>query len=880
MRKKRITKRVFTSALAMTLALSQGVTAFAADVINPAGAEMKVNLENKYWYKVKMPAIIDLEYDADNAQYISNYELQACGQIFDKMLQFDTTDIDITDGVESLTLENYIGRANLGEKNHTYVLGANEGETTLTEDWQSVAGVARHDSHGVKKGNYTGTANYKFKLVDGTNKVDVTDPSIIDSKLAIGAGQTHPIEVMKDGVDIAADMNWSSSDNSVARVTGDGTIVIPSTAKAGDTAEISGYLPDNTQAKADISESKLIRGLKDAFGPLTVYAAEEDMRGEKVVSFTVTIVEINFDNTVTSIDAIELFPGESTKVRAIIEPETEGKVTWSATRASGLGLSKNGNYCTIKLADDIPEGDRFELIATYGDYSKKLPVIVKSHHVHTAGTPVRENEVAATCTEAGSYDEVTYCVDDNVEMSREHKQIAATGHSWGAWVDENGQQVRYCNNDKSHKDIGALTEYTATYNLDGGSATGLKTTFTKEDTFTLPTPTKDGCEFVGWKGSNGTTAQKNVTIARGTAHNVSYTAEWKSKTYQLTVNLNGGSSTTKTQTVEAGKAIKLDSYPTQSGYEFLGWRKVGDGDAVLDPYGNFTVKSGNASVEAVWGKTDNPRYLSPTGKEVYSTSNHILNYNNRWSYGVIYETDGTTPVDLSNFTVEHLKQHGTQGLPNIFSNLQADPSNYTNLVAMSISNAGNLKLCFAEPVTTTTLTIKNRTKTGGLTMSYKEVGVGLTYDLDGSITLPGYEFFGWEAVSNCEINSTVAIHEKSNPTVTVTGKNTEIRAVWLKNSGGNYYTADGVNLGSTYNYTTYILKSNYTWQNGVVKEVRGSYTYDLSRVKNFTAAGFRNGTVDPQIYKIFANLESSKSNFSNVQAIKLSNTGDLRVYYK
>jgi len=47
---------------------------------------------------------------------------------------------------------------------------------------------------------------------------------------------------------------------------------------------------------------------------------------------------------------------------------------------------------------------------------------------HTPGTAVKENEVAPTCTEKGSYDEVVYCTVCHAELSREPKEIAALGH--------------------------------------------------------------------------------------------------------------------------------------------------------------------------------------------------------------------------------------------------------------------------------------------------------------------------------------------------------------------------------------------------------------------------------------------------------------------
>ena len=56
---------------------------------------------------------------------------------------------------------------------------------------------------------------------------------------------------------------------------------------------------------------------------------------------------------------------------------------------------------------------------------------------HTPATAVKENEVAATCTTAGSYDSVVYCSVCNAEISRETVNVPATGHTPAAAVEEN-----------------------------------------------------------------------------------------------------------------------------------------------------------------------------------------------------------------------------------------------------------------------------------------------------------------------------------------------------------------------------------------------------------------------------------------------------------
>ena len=85
---------------------------------------------------------------------------------------------------------------------------------------------------------------------------------------------------------------------------------------------------------------------------------------------------------------------------------------------------------------------------------------------HTAGAALRKNEVAATCTTDGSYDEVIYCTVCKAEISRESKSTPATGHSFGAWTvvkeatcTAEGHETRVCSvcSAKEDKDIGKLS---------------------------------------------------------------------------------------------------------------------------------------------------------------------------------------------------------------------------------------------------------------------------------------------------------------------------------------------------------------------------------------------------------------------------------------
>ena len=87
--------------------------------------------------------------------------------------------------------------------------------------------------------------------------------------------------------------------------------------------------------------------------------------------------------------------------------------------------------------------------------------------------------------------------------------------------------------------------YNISYDLDGGSETTTNpTTYNIEtNTFTLNNPTKTGHTFIGWTGSNGTTAQTTVTISKGSIGDKSYTANWEPIIYTVTFSLTNCKST-------------------------------------------------------------------------------------------------------------------------------------------------------------------------------------------------------------------------------------------------------------------------------------------------------------------------------------------------
>ena len=112
------------------------------------------------------------------------------------------------------------------------------------------------------------------------------------------------------------------------------------------------------------------------------------------------------------------------KAGAIIGIHNSGEVVTGFTTENNPDGKKPSEFF-------IPDNDYFDCI--YATDSGAVSI-----GKHTGGTAVRENEVTATCSKEGSYDEVVSCSGCGEELSRTQKPITINpnAHNFGQWQDE------------------------------------------------------------------------------------------------------------------------------------------------------------------------------------------------------------------------------------------------------------------------------------------------------------------------------------------------------------------------------------------------------------------------------------------------------------
>ncbi len=203
---------------------------------------------------------------------------------------------------------------------------------------------------------------------------------------------------------------------------------------------------------------------------------------------------------------------------------------------------------------------------------------------------------------AGSSQVYFYTVEQTVTLPTPTR----TGYTFLGWTGEgittpqpNVTIPKGSTGDKTYIENWKLTEYSITMDLNGGSGETTLLYTVIDDEFALPTPTRNGYEFVGWTGEGITTPQTRVKIPKGSTGNKAYTANWQVIEYTITLDTNGGPVVSPIKyTVE--DSVTLPIPPDRPGYEFSGWTLDGSGQFPSTPMIIPKGSTGDRLYKAEW----------------------------------------------------------------------------------------------------------------------------------------------------------------------------------------------------------------------------------------------------------------------------------------
>ena len=232
-----------------------------------------------------------------------------------------------------------------------------------------------------------------------------------------------------------------------------------------------------------------------------------------------------------------------------------------------------------------------------------IPKGSTGNKAYTANWQVIEYTITLDTNGGPVVSPIKYAVEDLFTLP----YILRPGYEFAGWTLDGSGMLPFTpliiypgtTGDLHYKAEWRLAEYTITMDLDGGSGQEkVVYTITDED-FELPTPTRNGYEFVGWTGERITTPQTSVKIPKGSTGNKAYTANWKVIRYTITLVTNGGAVIASIRyTVE--DSVTLPIPPDRPGYEFSGWVLDGSGQFPSTPMIIPKGSTGDRIYKAEW----------------------------------------------------------------------------------------------------------------------------------------------------------------------------------------------------------------------------------------------------------------------------------------
>ena len=235
--------------------------------------------------------------------------------------------------------------------------------------------------------------------------------------------------------------------------------------------------------------------------------------------------------------------------------------------------------------------------------SVKIPTGSTGNKAYTANWKVIEYTITLDPNGGPAVSPIKYTVEDTLTLP----YILRPGYEFAGWTLDGSGMLPFTpliiypgtTGDLRYKAEWRLAEYTITMDLNGGSGQEEMVYTITDEEFELPTPTRNGYEFVGWTGERITTPQTSVKIPKGSTGNKAYTANWKVIRYTITLVTNGGAVIASIPyTVE--DSVTLPIPPERPGYEFSGWTLDGSGQFPSTPMIIPKGSTGDRIYKAEW----------------------------------------------------------------------------------------------------------------------------------------------------------------------------------------------------------------------------------------------------------------------------------------
>ena len=374
--------------------------------------------------------------------------------------------------------------------------------------------------------------------------------------------------------------------------------------------------------------------------------------------------------------------------------------------------------------------------------------------------------------------------------------------------------------------------YSITYNLNGGTATGNPATYNIESAqFTLNNPTKDYYTFTGWTGSNGTTAQTSVTITKGTTGDKSYTANWTPTNYSIAYELNGGTATGNPGTYNIESETITLSNPTRTGYIFSGW--TGSNGTTAQTSVTITKgTTGDKSYTANWTpitytvQYDGNGYTggsTANSSHTYDAKNSVATNGFKREYTVSFNANGGTAVSpiVSKYTFYRWRQYAN-------ATGWSFTSGQTNVGNLSSSNGATVTLYATWTPVAIKLPSVSRNAysfTGWYSGQTKVGGINADYTPSANTTLKA----GWELIKT-SVSGTVNWDDQNNKYNARPKNASGIETVNVTLNSDEPVTEITSGALATPNTQT-VVGENYTFSNLQKNKVKdnSAYTYTVTQ---------------------------------------------------